>query len=78
MDRSIWYLAASGWDKFSKPGTKPQIETPKPVPAPSQNSAKYDSWTDDLGVKWFKEDGKFTITVNEGIILRWGATTKSA
>lgn len=78
MDRSIWYLDASAWDKFAKPGAKPQTETPKPVPAPSQNSAKYDSWTDDLGVKWFKEDGKFTITVDEGIVLRWGATTNSS
>ena len=78
MDRSIWYLDANSWDKFAKPGAKPQTETPKPTPAPSQNSAKYDSWTDELGVKWYKEDGKFTITVNEGIVLRWGATTKSA
>ena len=54
-----------------------KAEAPKPTPAPSQNSAKYDSWTDDLGVKWFKESGKFTITVNEGIVLRWGATTNS-
>ena len=55
-----------------------KAEAPKPTPAPSQNSAKYDSWTDDLGVKWFKESGKFTITVDEGVVLRWGATTKSA
>ena len=55
-----------------------KAETPKPAPAPSQNSVKYDSWTDDLGVKWFKESGKFTITVNEGIVLRWGATTNSS
>ena len=46
-------------------------------PAPSQNDVKYDSWTDDLGVKWFKESGKFTITVDEGIVLRWGASTSS-
>lgn len=78
MDRSIWYLDASAWDKFAKPGAKPQNETPKPTPTSNQNNAKYDSWTDDLGVKWFKEDGKFTITVSEGIVLRWGATTKSA
>ncbi|MYZ21579.1 SH3 domain-containing protein, partial [Ligilactobacillus salivarius] len=31
-----------------------------------------------LGVKWFKESGKFTITVDEGIVLRWGATTNSS
>ena len=55
-----------------------KIEAPKPTPAPSQNNVKYDSWTDDLGVKWFKEDGKFTITVDEGIVLRWGATTNSS
>ena len=79
MDRSIWYLDASAWDKFAKPGNvNIKTETPKPTPAPSQNSAKYDSWTDELGVKWYKEDGKFTVTVDEGIVLRWGATTKSA
>ncbi|MYY89420.1 glycoside hydrolase family 25 [Lactobacillus salivarius] len=79
MDRSIWYLDANAWDKFAKPSDeKTQIETPKPVPAPSQNDVKYDSWTDDLGVKWFKESGKFTITVDEGIVLRWGATTSSS
>ena len=55
-----------------------KVEAPKPTPAPSQNNAKYDSWTDDLGVKWFKESGKFTITVDEGIVLRWGATTNSS
>ena len=79
MDRSIWYLDANAWDKFAKPSDeKTQIETPKLVPAPSQNDVKYDSWTDDLGVKWFKESGKFTITVDEGIVLRWGATTSSS
>ncbi len=78
MDRSIWYLDTNAWDKFAKPGSKPQTEAPKPTPAPSQNNVKYDSWTDDLGVKWFKESGKFTITVDEGIVLRWGATTNSS
>lgn len=49
--------------------TTPVEVTPQTVP---------DSWIDNLGVKWYKEDGKFTITANEGIVLRWGATTKSA
>ena len=78
MDRSIWYLDTNAWDKFAKPGAKPQTETPKPTPVPNQNNVNYDSWTDDLGVKWFKESGKFTITVDEGIVLRWGATTNSS
>lgn len=75
MDRSIWYLDASAWDKFAKPGAKPQTETPKPAPAPSQNSTKYDSWTDNLGDVWYKEDGTFTLS--ESINLRWGAKTDS-
>lgn len=33
---------------------------------------------DDLGVKWYKETGQFTITGSSGIWLRWGATTRSA
>ena len=76
MDRSIWYLDASAWDKFAKTGAKPQTETPKPAPAPSQNSTKYDSWTDNLGDVWYKEDGTFTLS--ESINLRWGAKTDSA
>lgn len=74
MDRSIWYLDANAWDKFAKPGTKPQIETPKPVVKP-QGTPK--SFYDDLGVCWYFEKGKFTVTVDEGIVLRWGATTNS-
>lgn len=50
------------------------VNTPKPKP----KAVTYDSWTDNLGDIWYKEDGKFTITVDEGIVLRWGATTKSA
>ncbi|WP_324177434.1 GH25 family lysozyme [Ligilactobacillus salivarius] len=50
------------------------VNTPKPKP----QAVTYDSWTDNLGDVWYKEDGKFTITVTEGIVLRWGATTKSA
>ena len=74
MDRSIWYLDASAWDKFARPGTKPQTETPKPVVKP-QGTPK--SFYDDLGVCWYFEKGKFTVTVDEGIVLRWGATTNS-
>ena len=74
MDRSIWYLDANDWDKFAKPGTKPQTETPKPVVKP-QGTPK--SFYDDLGVCWYFEKGKFTVTVDEGIVLRWGATTNS-
>ena len=76
MDRSIWYLDANAWDKFAKPSDgKPQTETPKPVVKP-QGTPK--SFYDDLGVCWYFEKGKFTVTVDEGIVLRWGATTKSA
>lgn len=78
MDRSIWYLDANAWDKFAKPSDgKPQIETPKPAPAPKPQQ-QTDSWVDDLGVKWYKETGLFTITDPSGIWLRWGATTQSA
>lgn len=79
MDRSIWYLDANAWDKFAKPSDgKPQIETPKPAPAPKPQQQQTDSWVDDLGVKWYKETGQFTITDPSGIWLRWGATTQSA
>lgn len=76
MDRSIWYLDASAWDKFAKPSDgKPQIETPKPIVKP-QGTPK--SFYDDLGVCWYLEKGKFTVTADEGIILRWGASTSSS
>lgn len=35
------------------------------------------SFVDDLGVTWYLEKGTFTVTENVGIVLRWGATTKS-
>lgn len=75
MDRSIWYIDESGWDKFAKANTanpSPQVQPQpqsKPVSAPK-------TWTDDLGVVWHEE--KATFTLNTAINLRWGATTKSA
>ncbi|WP_040533705.1 GH25 family lysozyme [Ligilactobacillus saerimneri] len=47
-------------------------------PAPETQQKQTDSWVDDLGVKWYKETGQFTITDSSGIWLRWGATTRSA
>lgn len=35
-----------------------------------------DTWTDELGVTWYKEDGTFTL--DTAINLRWGATTQSS
>lgn len=61
---------------YTKPlGSSSTPEPSKPVeikPQPIPNS-----WKDELGVTWYKEDGKFTVTAPEGIVLRWGATTKS-
>lgn len=57
--------------------------TPASQPAPAQavqtttNNQTYRTFTDDLGVIWYKENGTFTVTVDEGIVLRWGATTSS-
>lgn len=56
--------------------SKPTPQPPTPDTKPSQPSNE--SWVDELGVRWYKETGKFTITVPEGIWLRWGATTSSA
>ena len=75
MDRSIWYLDANAWDKFAKPnGVITQPQAPKSVVKP-QGTPK--SFYDDLGVCWYFEKGKFTVTVDDGIVLRWGATTNS-
>lgn len=56
--------------------SKPTPQPPTPDTKPSQPSNE--SWVDELGVRWYKETGKFTITVPEGIWLRWGASTSSA
>lgn len=48
------------------------INTPKPKP----QAVTYNSWTDNLGDVWYKEDGTFTLS--ESINLRWGAKTDSA
>lgn len=50
-------------------------QQPASAPKPQQQT---DSWVDNLGVKWYKETGQFTITDPSGIWLRWGATTQSA
>lgn len=47
------------------------VNTPKPKP----QAVTYDSWTDNLGDVWYKEDGTFTLS--ESINLRWGAKTNS-
>ena len=56
-------------------GPTPVVSQPAPAPKTQQQT---DSWVDDLGVKWYKETGQFTITDPSGIWLRWGATTQSA
>lgn len=69
----------TSWD-FDGVFTKATTYTasPKPVEAEKPAETTYETWTDDLGVVWYKESGTFTITVDEGIVLRWGATTKSS
>lgn len=47
-------------------------------PDAGQSKPSNESWVDELGVRWYKETGKFTITTPEGIWLRWGASTASA
>lgn len=47
------------------------VNTPKPKP----QAVTCDSWTDNLGDVWYKEDGTFTLS--ESINLRWGAKTDS-
>lgn len=78
MDRSIWYLDADAWDKFAKanvanptPSQQPTVDKTKPIIAPAR-------WTDDLGVTWTKEDGKFTVGAGNELHLRWGASPKSS
>lgn len=56
-------------------GPTPVVET-APTSKPQQQQT--DSWVDDLGVKWYKETGQFTITDPSGIWLRWGVTIQSA
>ena len=76
MDRNVLNVDADGWCKLAKPNgviTKPQA--PKPVVKP-QYTPK--SFVDDLHVTWYLEKGKFTVTADEGIVLRWGATTNSS
>lgn len=56
-------------------------DTPEPapeVPKPDAGSSKppINSWVDDLGVRWYGENGKYTL--NESTWLRWGATTSSS
>ncbi|GKQ42899.1 hypothetical protein RD055328_08220 [Companilactobacillus sp. RD055328] len=74
LDLNIFYGDEGAWDKYAKASGEVKPTPPTPPSKPSTP----DSWVDAQGVKWYKETGKFTITVNEGIILRWGATTKSS
>ena len=65
--------------KLFNPSTSQKMpKKPAPASKPNNNVAKYKSWVDNLGVRWYSEKGKFKITVPEGIVLRWGATTKSS
>lgn len=41
-----------------------------------QNKVPQKSWVDELGVRWYQEQGTFK--TDRAIYLRWGATTKSA
>lgn len=75
MDRSIWYIDESGWDKFAKANTANPAPQLQPQPQSKSVSAPK-TWADDLGVVWHEE--KATFTLNTAINLRWGATTKSA
>lgn len=75
----------TSWDfdgaftRSTQPASNPVVkQEAKPDPAPSKPAQKYQTFKDDLGVTWYKEDGTFKITVPEGIVLRWGATTKSS
>lgn len=76
MDRSIWFLDATAWDKLAKPN----VENPTPITQPKVNPKKpvieTKTWTDALGDVWHSEDGKFTSTT--ALHLRWGARTTSA
>ena len=76
MDRNVLNVDADGWRKLAKPnGVITQPQAPKPV-VKSQDTPK--SFVDDLKVTWYLEKGKFTVTADEGIVLRWGATTNSS
>ena len=76
MDRNVLNVDADGWHKLAKPnGVITQPQAPKPVVKP-QDTPK--SFVDDLHVTWYLEKGKFTVTADEGIVLRWGATTNSS
>lgn len=70
----------ASWDfngMFTKEDSKPAV-TPKPAakPAAKKSTAKISTFTDTLGVVWYKEKGKFTLS--QDINLRWGAKTNSS
>lgn len=71
----------TNWD-FDGVFTKATSVATKLVPVKPDEvkkpSGKYETQVDDLGVTWYKENGTFTVTADEGIVLRWGATTKSS
>lgn len=76
MDRDLLNIDANGWKKLASPnGVNTQPEVPKQAVQPAHQPK---SFVDDLGVKWYLENGTFTITEDVGIVLRWGATTKSS
>jgi hypothetical protein len=57
------------------PVAKKPIEQEKPAIKPSLPAQ---SWVDDLGVRWFAENGKFTVSNGNTLHLRWGATPSSS
>lgn len=74
-DRSVANVDEVGWQKIANPsGQEIQYTKPAETQAPAPQSVE--SWVDELGVRWFKEDGTFTL--NTAINLRWGATTQSS
>lgn len=73
MDRSIFYIDNTGWDRLATGGNAPASQPNQPAATP----LNHNTFEDSRGVTWYREDGEFTITVPEGIVLRWGATTTS-
>lgn len=58
-----------------KPEANKSIEQEKPAIKPALPS---NNWVDDLGVRWFAEEGKFTVGTGTQLHLRWGASPSSS
>lgn len=74
-DRSVANVDEDGWQKIANP-TGGEIQYTKPAETQAPAPQPVNSWVDDLGVRWFSEDGTFTL--DTAINLRWGATTQSS